>query len=637
MKEKLLNKEFNLSEVYNKPELFTELLDAPGYLIYRIRNSVNNKSYIGDTKVSIRFRFLNHPFYSHLKGYLDDNNSHLYNSMKKYGADKFYVSIISFDINSSEEEFIEKYDSFHNGYNLTSHGGGRLETGEVWMKLGDESKRIPSKNYEEYKSKGWSIDSIKYDHWSNLIRMYDPTTGVTVGVSESDLNERLADGWKIGDGYRIGTRKMIKGDKVSYVKLDLIEEYINNGWEFGSNRGSLGYVSVTSPEGSEHHVPRSQAEELISKGWVYGLKSSTRTQSCSLGQVSKFRRIGNQIIDLLNKDNLEINEINFNKYRHKLGLYLPMVPTYKTYITYSRLEDYENHPDKKFREPEVDLIDFTDNAMDLMLFTKYTRLSDENANALKEIISWDEDKRLKEIDYILNTIESSFEFVQFTFSIKGISRNLTHQLVRTRSQTGNQHDVSFQQQSLRTATLQKFNYVTPPSIRNNEEAGEIYSKCMGQLDEIYHKLIDLGIPTQDARGVLPSNVETSIIVKLDLRSLSHMCQERLCLRSQREIRDVVISMVSKVLMIYPWLENLLQPYCGKLGICRFKNFKDCPVKGTIFNPDSGKPWYHDSTHTGKIIDCREDRSRPATKKEIRLQWDEALSSEFEAVPEMQKK
>jgi thymidylate synthase (FAD) len=628
----------NLNDIFNDNKDIQDFLNETGYRIYHIRNKINNKSYIGKTDESIRYRFLNHPFYSHRDGYYGVNNTYLYNAIKKYGPENFEVGILSKDPEERESKYINEFNSFDEGYNMTPTGEGKIGPGEIWVIKDNERKRIFKTDLNKYEEEGWRFDKRSYDGWSHLTRIWNPTTKQVMGVPKDEVEKYLMEGWKLGSN-RLGTKKLIKDGQVIYVPSDEVSSYLNDGWETGKNKGSLGYVCVTSPEGVERMIPRDLVDEYISNGYVYGLKSSTRTESSSKGRIKQLRTFGRMLIDKLNELNLPFDEVTFNSNRHLLGKSIRMVPTYKTFMKYSELGDLDNIPEPKFTEPNVTLVDFTSDAMELLLYEKYLRLSDTDegeAKIIKDIMNWTEEKRLKEIDYILSTIESSFEFVHFTFSLRGISRALTHQIVRTRSQTGNQHDVSIQQQSQRSVNLQKFNYVTPPAIRYNEEALDEYNKTMDYLDSQYHKLINLGVPVQDARNLMPTGVETSMIIKLDLRTLSHMVQERLCLRAQREIRDVVISMCNQVLLVYPWLEKILRPYCSKNGVCRFENFHDCPVKGTIFNPNTGKPWLMDSSYKGKFIDHRVDKQRSATKDEIHTQWMDAID-DFEAIPDMQKK
>ena len=58
---------------------------------------------------------------------------------------------------------------------------------------------------------------------------------------------------------------------------------------------------------------------------------------------------------------------------------------------------------------------------------------------------------------------SVLEFAEFAFKIKGVSRALTHQLVRHRL-------ASFAQRSQRYCSEDGFQYVIPPKIKNDPKA-----------------------------------------------------------------------------------------------------------------------------------------------------------------------
>lgn len=95
-------------------------------LIYIIKNRVNDKVYIGQTTTTLRTRFTQHFKNSTVKS----RHYKLYNAIKKYGKDNFYIELLENNIpinllDQKEIEYIEKYDSFFNGYNSTKGGDGR--------------------------------------------------------------------------------------------------------------------------------------------------------------------------------------------------------------------------------------------------------------------------------------------------------------------------------------------------------------------------------------------------------------------------------------------------------------------------------------------------------------------------------
>lgn len=260
----------------------------------------------------------------------------------------------------------------------------------------------------------------------------------------------------------------------------------------------------------------------------------------------------------------------------------------------------------------VALISHTQEARELLLFTKQTRLSMDGA-LMDEIRRWPEEKKQSELNYMLGTIESSWEFVSYVFSISKVSRAFTHQLVRTR-------DGSYAQQSQRTVDMTGFDFVTPEQFEDKLELAFIQS--MEGINKDYHYLIEHGAKPQDARAVLPTNVATNIICKFNLATLSRMAEKRLCTRTQGEYQNVFREMRRLVLEIHPWADPFIRVACAKRGVCQFPNYMECPIKPGIFNPDTGGVW---PWLDGSPIKF----NRPLTKAEIQIRWE---GTKFEAVP-----
>jgi thymidylate synthase (FAD) len=288
-------------------------------------------------------------------------------------------------------------------------------------------------------------------------------------------------------------------------------------------------------------------------------------------------------------------------------------------------------------KPKVKLINHTQDARELLLYTKFTRLSNENEDAMDIINSWSEERKQQELDYMLGTIESSWEFLTYTFSISGVDRAFTHQLVRTRGEE--KGEVSYAQQSQRTVSMEGFNFTTPNSLINNQDKLKVYLDSMQSINDSYQELINSGVPVQDARGLLPTAIETSIIVKLDLRLLSHMMSERLCTRTQGLYQQVAFMMRELVLQVHPWAEGFLNVFCVNKGICRFENYHKCPIKSIMFDPNTGLLCKDNpEVPYEEKFDARSDKTRPANKSEIKSAWEKMnLNGGYEAIPDMQKK
>lgn len=149
---------------------------------------------------------------------------------------------------------------------------------------------------------------------------------------------------------------------------------------------------------------------------------------------------------------------------------------------------------------------------------------------------------------------SVLEFADFTFHIEGVSRALTHQLVRHRL-------ASYAQRSQRYCDEDGFGYVIPTKIQNNPTALAFYEDTINKIRLSYASLQEFGIPNEDARYLLPNACETTIEVKMNFRTLIHFMNERLCTRAQWEIRQMALLMKKAIEEQYPELAKYLVPKC----------------------------------------------------------------------------
>ena len=130
-----------------------------GYL-YKIKNTINNKVYIGKTYKTIYQRFQEHIDNAFKK----KENSKLYNDMRKYGLNNFELSLIGqfeeYDLEYKEIEYIKQYDSWKNGYNQSVGGEGLYKNQE-------RDKSIIS----DFLNLNLSIDKIakKYNTTKNIV------------------------------------------------------------------------------------------------------------------------------------------------------------------------------------------------------------------------------------------------------------------------------------------------------------------------------------------------------------------------------------------------------------------------------------------------------------------------------------
>lgn len=155
---------------------------------------------------------------------------------------------------------------------------------------------------------------------------------------------------------------------------------------------------------------------------------------------------------------------------------------------------------------------------------------------------------------------STLEHVSFTFAVEGVSRVLTHQLVRHRI-------ASYSQQSQRYVKEHDFETILPPSIAARPAAREKFEKLMGEIRGLYTEWTEMGIPAEDARYILPNAAETKIVVTMNARSLLNFFSLRCCNRAQWEIRILAEKMLEEVKKVAPVLFEKAGPSCVTDGIC----------------------------------------------------------------------
>lgn len=174
--------------------------------------------------------------------------------------------------------------------------------------------------------------------------------------------------------------------------------------------------------------------------------------------------------------------------------------------------------------------------------------------------------------------QSPIEHCSFSFAVEGVSRTLTHQLVRHRI-------ASYSQRSQRYVTEGQFQYIVPPAINENEEARKLYVEAMESDQKTYDEIANIlklqyieeclekGMSEkqaksaaekraiEDARYVLPNACETKIMITMNARSLIHFFNVRCCERAQWEIREMAVLMLNEAKAVAPSIFKKAGPSC----------------------------------------------------------------------------
>jgi flavin-dependent thymidylate synthase len=257
---------------------------------------------------------------------------------------------------------------------------------------------------------------------------------------------------------------------------------------------------------------------------------------------------------------------------------------------------------------KVVLKSYTQNALELLVGTKTTRMRGKSPEEMSNEELYDH------FQYMLDTIKSPFEFVDFIFHIEGVSKNFTHQFVRTR--TG-----AYQQETSRA--LEVGEVITPENFEEGGELFNLFQDGVADANAHYKKLIAAGAQLQDARAVIPSNMATVIDAKFNLRTLSDMAKLRLCARTQGEYQEVFRAMRKLVLDIYPWAAPLLEVHCVATGTCAFPRWGGAPKDsdGKVFKNMADAMFNSTAANIGfqcPHYDPRMDLAQ--LKKEVRVKF-----------------
>jgi thymidylate synthase (FAD) len=170
---------------------------------------------------------------------------------------------------------------------------------------------------------------------------------------------------------------------------------------------------------------------------------------------------------------------------------------------------------------------------------------------------------------------STIEHVVFTFGISGVSRTLSHQLVRHRA------GVAFDQQSQRYVKFKSASTMLPATLEDAEPGlrARYEDQVAGSL-ALYGDLVAAGIPGEDARFVFPNATRTNLVMTANLRALIHMSGLRLCTMAQWEIRRLFQLIRHEIFQVSPFLGSFLAPKCVPLGYCDEMGNRDehCPIR-----------------------------------------------------------
>jgi flavin-dependent thymidylate synthase len=192
-------------------------------------------------------------------------------------------------------------------------------------------------------------------------------------------------------------------------------------------------------------------------------------------------------------------------------------------------------------------------------------------------------------DMTKTALQAPLEFIDLHFLFDGVTRAFTHQLVRQRTAV-------FVQESQRFAvkTGARWEVAYPPSIadlKDDDPRRVLWDGAVTHSADIYTALIEAGVPAEDARGLLPTNITTRVHYKTNLRNLATHAGMRLCSQAQAEWKMVWAEMINAIWQYGPqedrWQQEaigrLFKPVCYQTGRCEFRAETDrhCVIRERV--------------------------------------------------------
>lgn len=197
-------------------------------------------------------------------------------------------------------------------------------------------------------------------------------------------------------------------------------------------------------------------------------------------------------------------------------------------------------------------------------------------------------------DMTRTALKAGLEFIDFHFLLEGVTRGFTHQLVRQRTAVYVQESMRF---AVKEGAAGEVAY--PPSLAvlpDDHPQRRVWDSAVKRVGWSYNALIQSGLPAEDARGLLPTNITTRVHYKTNLRNLMEHAGVRLCTQAQFEWR-MVFAGIMNAISNYSTRETapndawefetigrtLMRPICYRTGKCEFMASTDraCSIRDRV--------------------------------------------------------
>lgn len=212
--------------------------------------------------------------------------------------------------------------------------------------------------------------------------------------------------------------------------------------------------------------------------------------------------------------------------------------------------------------PKVTLQGWSDYILERVYVAKKVQSEDVTAH-YEEIRRTVPKEKLEETFRLLikDKLSPFFRWVTLDWRLENVSRALQQQLTR--------HTIGFSYsiQSLRVVDVGNFategRYHMPATVKNKQ----MYHEMMCGIEQMYRDLVENGETVQDARGILPLNIYSTVSMSVNLQAFQDMVNKRLCLKTQGEFQHVGLLMLEECKKKLPPIVNELFGEPCRFGPC----------------------------------------------------------------------
>lgn len=246
------------------------------FIIYK-HTSPSGKSYIGQTKYSIEER---------LKGHLVDckngSERHFHQAIRKYGIENFTSEILEENIETQNEAdlketyYIQKFDSFRNGYNMTEEGKGSIS--------GPERVKINKRGAETCRKNGW-YEQLAEEQSKRQLEVQGDGRTKAQHIREKQYNNQLKDidengfngaqraAFKYHENMKNAIDKETGLTKAQLRNLKHSKTAKEKGSYKGENNSAYGMKWIYNSSLQESkRVPKNEIDNFLKRGWEIGMK-----------------------------------------------------------------------------------------------------------------------------------------------------------------------------------------------------------------------------------------------------------------------------------------------------------------------------------------------------------------------------